>query len=410
MTICRTRRDLENLRAASEAAPVIEQTLVDHLDHNCPQCWEAVGGLAPFEIEDRSARPPSGPELPDAASPVIAALRTFGGWPPRRWLRPAHRIVLHSAVTSAGFVTLVVEEARRLACASEDPVGVLLPWYRWMQQRRRSAREVRRLAPAYARVQAHLADALRAVGDLGQAKKVLDQAEATVNERPSPQDLNAVLCATRARLVETENPHLARAFYELAIDRLAAPRFRTLRVDTLLDLTAWYLHHEDPSSAQAELRRAERALGADDEPLLRSRLETYRAAVSFGFAAEAPRLERIAHLAGAVGHGSRVLAIPTQIDRRAAEEAHDLQRRLADLDLEFEARVGCVEIERLRERAKRDPAVASRLASVQLGLDSLRSRFGRVPAARRLLGPVLESLSTPILTPTTEASPREGVA
>ena len=408
MTICRTRRDLENLRIASEAAPVIEQTLVDHLDHNCPQCWEAVGGLAPFEVEGGSAKPPSGPDLPDAASPVVAALRTFGSWPPRRWLRPAHRIVLHSAVTSGGFIVLVVEEARRLACASEDPVGVLLPWYRWLQRCRRSSREVRRLAPAYARIQAHLADALRASGDLGRAKQVLDQSEATLNERPSPQDLNAVLCATRARLVEVENPHLARAFYELAIDRLAAPRFRSLRVDTLLDLAAWHLRHEDPSSALANLRRAERALGAADEPLLMSRLETYRAAVGFGFAAEAPRLERLAHLAGAVGHGARVLTIPPQIDPRAAEEGQTLVRRLAGLDLAFEARVGCIEIERLRERAWRDPAVANRLASVRLGLGSLRSKFDRVPSVGHLVDPVLEVLSS--LAPAVESSPKEGVA
>ena len=251
------------------------------------------------------------------------------------------------------------------------------------------------LAPAYARIQAHLADALRASGDLGRAKKVLDQSEATLNERPSPQDLNAVLCATRARLVEVENPHLARGFYELAIERLAAPRFRSLRVDTLLDLAAWHLRHEDPSSALANLRGAERALGAADEPLLMSRLETYRAAVGFGFAAEAPRLERIAHLAGAVGHGVRVLTIPPQIDPRAAEEGRALLRRLANFDLAFEARVGCVEIERLRERAQRDPggressglgSARSRVAAVEIRSGAVGRSSGR-PGSRSSLPP-----------------------
>ena len=436
---CFGAAELARLRAAGQISETLARHLVAHLGHPCAQCWRAVQSLGGFEVELGPAEIPVEPEgLGPSTDPVVLALRTLGGWPPRRWLRPSHRAALDAALGPLGFLALVLEDARRVARTAGDGVAVLAPWLQYVEALGTSGPGV---AALRARALVYLAQAHLAVEDPASATAILGRAERVIDQRPAPEDLQTLLTVTRARLTEAPHPQLARAYLELAVDRIVGPKSGDLRAEVLLELAAFYLDHGDTRQAWQTMSRAGRLLGETDAPLLVARLKRYRVRWSFLMAETMrPGLQRLAAHGRALGAWADRIDIPAALDaeswrqtkalalrmgeiwaehtpealRRALEwiePGHHLARFELDLRMALagsllscgDAEAAEAEIDTLRRSLAASPSLASDLGRVRLVLVDLLRDFRRVASVVELLGPVVRGIDR-LLYPEDEAA------
>ena len=138
---CVSMGRLEHWRTKGDLPEGGGRRLVAHLTEGCGRCWAALEGLAPFEQRSKGI-PVLDPALESSLDPVVWALRTMGGWPSRRWLRPRHRKALGGVREPAGFLALVLEEALRIARGDsglpkdrvQGLIEPLLEWVAWAEK------------------------------------------------------------------------------------------------------------------------------------------------------------------------------------------------------------------------------------------------------------------------------------
>ena len=328
---CATAAELVKIRRAAGAPSALARHLVAHLSHPCATCWQAIEKVGRVSRRDDPDGLPLAPEgWEPSADPVVLALRTVGGWPPRRWLRPSHRDALDRVRERTGFLGLVVEECLRVTADDAARLALLSEWLplvglvddtgqvddaddaaRWL----------------HSRGLAYLAQT-QAEADTALALATLTKAEEALGDGPPPAALRALHTVTRARIVESHHAQLTRAHLELAADRLA-PSSHALRTEIFLDLAEFHLRHGQPQHTAQALGRAAQLLRESDQPLLVERLKLARVGWSLLLAETVtPGLQRLAGHATALGHASLALPIPAQLDAPLSQRRAALRKRL----------------------------------------------------------------------------------
>ena len=322
---CATAGELVKLRRAANAPSALARHLVAHLSHPCATCWEAIEKVGRVSRRDDGGGSSVAPEgWEPSTDPVVLALRTVGGWPPRRWLRPAHRVALDRVRERPGFLGLVLEECSRLTSDDRMRAALLTEWLRPVEALGEPDESTRWL---HSRGLAYLAQA-QAEADPATAAETLAQAEGILGDESPPEALRALHSVTRAQVVENQHAQLTRAHLELAADRLAATS-GTLRAEVFLELAEFHLRHGQPQHTGQALGRAAQLLRESDQPLLAERLKLARVRWSLLMAETvAPGLQRLAAHATALGHWSLTMPIPTDLDAGLGSRREALRNHL----------------------------------------------------------------------------------
>ena len=325
---CATAAELVKIRRAAAAPSSLARHLVAHLSHPCATCWQAVERVGRVSRRDDRDGLPLAPEgWEPSADPVVLALRTVGGWPPPRWLRPSHREALDRVRERTGFLGLVIEECLRVTADDAARRALLSEWLPLVGLVDDTGQVDDAARWLHSRGLAYLAQA-QAETEPALALETLTKAEEALDDGPPPAALRALHTVTRARIVESQHAQLTRAHLELAADRLA-PSSNALRAEVFLDLTEFHLRHGQPQHTAQALGRAAQLLRESDQPLLVERLKLARVGWSLLLAETVtPGLQRLAAHATALGHGSLALPIPAQLDAALSHRRAALRRRL----------------------------------------------------------------------------------
>lgn len=370
----------DKLRRRTSLDASLEEAMVLHLSEPCDRCWHRLDSLPALAEPD--ARPNHGrPTLPYTDSPVVLALRTVGGWPPRLWLRPGRRDALERVDGPLGFLRLVIQEARAWAPIYGHGLDELQRWVDLLDSQRPPGRGDLALESFYAHSLLCLAEikAKRSPGTaaelLNRASLVHDQAfDGRAGELSCDPLFDAHQLVVQAALAEKLGPDFAHQEYQLAAARLVEHRHAPHRVEILLRHADFLTRAGRLDEAQTCLVDARVRLARIDEGHLLEESTLHHAstlALAEALAAPHGSLRHVARLAEARGILARTLPLGLEFDPAIAQRRGFLVPRLEDAERALGPLPDC------KTDAERDDLL------------EVWTLYRDVPTVRRLVEPIL---------------------